>query len=1778
MAVSLSTKSPLSYSEWIKYQDALNPENNETAYFEYVQSWYKYQKDNKNIVEGTVKQQFIQLVKDLSFLFANSETNDIFLKNIDYNNDEDLIYAIPFFARKLRQIAVVLQKKRESVKNAKLKYNLVGSNEGLEKLLYEYVLKGFTTTENSITQVPASPLISFFPDLSSVKDSFFIELEELHDTQTYFDSDPTVDILNYIDTSVITDSFPLSGLTDNELNAVVSTRFFPRVAENLLSNIFRDYYYSLPSLSTTALSADPTNLVYNEIGLTQKYLGEPVYGLTAVRLREIDKPDLTVSINMAQGNNWFYWPSGNKVVDDSIFNNLLEPISINDSSFIICSATGGSDYTNSDLLFTDKNGVVEGAWLQGPYSQSYESSMRVVIDGASTRDFIFPFPGVSIASKSLEFQDYSLIDNTASILNSVSQSTKNDILNAYYTNSLPPTASNPLYLNQTKLITQGSYSSKFSIDADNILIKTKQSSNIPVYSDSTNGAIEQAYLYKFDRTDLPVTAGLTKIHWPVLTYTDEDNSPLTIKTDFCLPIKLSQLNPSYTMVGAVAGTSFNNSDVIYKFNTKNGEPIEAAYLGSKDISYLDNQYGAIDVYGSAATKCSTPIEGSVQSSLSFVAKPTEKISFVWMDPDTPADQVFKYREHLPSCQYGKTFPHDLYKDQDYQNPNPINKINYWSKCTCKSVNYSPIGHGGDFVSDFNGMADYLFADPDGVGEDFAINTWTDTRGYDVNNSPQFAFFKLSDGDVNVGWGNGFWKTGNGSQMILKTGKRYTYYRSALRTDTNNPSNVPYFISNYAYKNIQGLYDSTRVYDLVILIDISKSQYNNISKVKTIVSNTVEKIMKNNPNVQVSLVTFGSNASKVSWLTTDYATLQLLISQIEIAQTSSTYQTNISDALILAGNILLTPVKAAGTNDKNFTYTLSDICNRLNYSIISLTTGVAKAENLPNENATKKILVFSDGFENINEGLGLYTADVEKATYGIEIYGVDIGELSDSNILMERMSSSLDYYFNLEKYLRSGDGDVNNFSEYISLKLGGNISIRPTWYKAIRNDLGNWQETNELSDMILTPGDYIAYVHRGGSSYNCPTNVNASFTTPSISFTINVKLDGWDYITNTFNSKYYGESYGGKPFWAKVYNTPDADNNFFKGTMSFGGQVRFFDDYVPLHQPEISSMILNSGDNVQYVRKTDTQLIWEEPLTLNVSYSSYIWNKLLFNKDYSNLSEFLKTGTLDGIVNDTNIMSDLTLESYSTFKPAYYNYYARNPFKYTQDLYYLNRCLNSFVYYNTGLAIQPLEPYANMDNIHYPTVASVSFPSQAVTTKQVGEYLLPEKLGTSYYRGKGYQFSIDNDSLTNFDSISSERLYLDINKYGGRNRGLSKKDQLIPVKVSDINNSWIMEPYSSGDKGGVLINTLESQKLTPYQTSYEIYGKNYYGLARQDDMFQFWSPAIPGIWNDSKNYPLTFRQELPASEYIKRKEKLLTNKGSLNNWRSDIYGNEYGLYKKFAPSDLGGLYMWFSADYGTISEVSVNPFIASTLSDVNGNADVSKWLDRSGKNNNLFASLGNPQLVINSDLNNQKAIYFDNFSNLTNGFNIDTSECTMYIVGSYPNAYNNTALAKYQIMAGFGNYISAAEIPNAYPYYNTLTFANQYGDFQFNFGNNSGYITPENNVLFEINLTDYYYNISGFFPPTKNFYIFEAVFGRPYAQAFINGKLFADNLGTLYPSDTALYYDANLYSTGGFWVGSYVQDSASTQCYIAEIIYYNRKLTDSERLKVQQYLNEKYEIY
>jgi von Willebrand factor type A domain len=1485
---------PMAYPDWVN-SNGYYSDVSQQAYLAYLNSWYAannkiYHNDDKTL---QTRQQYIQLIKDLLKLLNSQEEQDLFLKDIDFDNDEDLMYVIPYLASKLKQISQIISEKREEIKKAKIKDSMIGSNQALEKVLYEYVLKNFTAKPYSWTRVPVSSLQNQFPQLSSIKDDFYIEVEELYDTNTYHDSDPSVLINNYFDLTTLLSAEPYNSLTSDELSALITSRLLLRVAPNKLSNVYQNYLNIAPQLSTyslSGLSASYTKSIINQIAATQTYMGETLYGLTAIRLADIPQPDSHVLINIENGNNWFYWPSGDKGPDTGNVGNIFAPIPINESNLLLGRTVTGSNYTDSDLIFTSTNGVLQGAWLQGYRNETEKDTMSVGLLSEDITEFIYPWVGFSINTKDLTFDSYSLNDLQYKKFQLLNQQKRNTILQQYYNNTLPNSASYDIYLNQSSLVYSGAHAG-YSSDLADIIKVSPSAFNYPAWNDNSLGIVKQAYLYKFDKTDIYIPSGITDIHWPIESYTSgTDNLTLTLSSDTCNPINLGSLDPSKTMVGSIAGQTFGTADVIYKLSDSGGNPVEAAWLGAGSITLLDPLIDAISVYQTSAVNCAQFIDGPIQSSLTTVMQPGQYTSFIWCDKDTPANEVFHFVEHASDCPYGATFPHDFYTDQDYQNPTPLNSGKKFpltaNPCTCGAINYAPIGTQGLTPKDYNGMADLLFADPQCLGSDFTYAGYRDTRNFDALTSPQFAFYQIDGNlDKNVGFGYGNWVNGNGTPMILKTGRRYTYYRSNLRINSASPSLAPYLYVKYPYQEINVNCGPAffKDVDMVILIDHSKTQTFDLATVKTMAAKVCETAYNSSPNAQIAIVSFDANSLVLNYLTTDYDSMINSINSIKIPTIYPDWKTNIVDGLKLAGNVLFTNQPAGNT----CSYNINDLCVGLETKIYDI-TGNPYVTNCPRASAQKTIVLFTDGQETLNLGKAVPYANLLKQN-GVIIYGIDIGYYALTDNVLQQISSH-NYYYNLQQYLQYSDVDLNRFIELITTLVLGCFPSVPTWCKATRDNGGNWTALNIPSDIILNPGDYLSYVHQNNVFYLGQTT-NDNFTLPGVSFSLNVKLDGWDYTTSSYSLSNLGDLYGGKPFWGSFVQTTTG--------IPIGGGSRVMDQYVVLHQPLVSDLILSNGNYISY-QNYGSHLRWDQELTFNVTLTTQQWNKLNIYRSDSNLSSTLNTNNIsDYVIEATNEPSDFVLDSYTTLTPAKYVYHLAStnaPFTFYQPLYYVDRCNASFVTFTSGVILEAITPYENLDNIHYPTIANINFPSTFVTESTQGAYLLPDRLGVSYYRGFGYDIKLDPTSLTLITNTSAELVFPEPEKYGSRNRGLTKKDQLAPVSIVSIDNRWMFQPFTAGNYSGVIRNPQNNQKLVPYQSNYEINKNNQFGLALQKDDFYFWNPDFYNVWTDQKNYPLTFRNELVFSNFLSRVDALLSDNGTQINWRTDIYGNNFGLFK------------------------------------------------------------------------------------------------------------------------------------------------------------------------------------------------------------------------------------------------------------------------------------------
>lgn len=209
------------------------------------------------------------------------------------------------------------------------------------------------------------------------------------------------------------------------------------------------------------------------------------------------------------------------------------------------------------------------------------------------------------------------------------------------------------------------------------------------------------------------------------------------------------------------------------------------------------------------------------------------------------------------------------------------------------------------------------------------------------------------------------------------------------------------------------------------------------------------------------------------------------------------------------------------------------------------------------------------------------------------------------------------------------------------------------------------------------------------------------------------------------------------------------------------------------------------------------------------------------------------------------------------------------------------------------------PFANLSNRYYPTVAIYpDLSSNIVSKEQLGGYFLPKNLGASVYLAKNIIYSFNVSQITpgtTYNVIAPE-------KYN-KGRGLTENDQYSVVNHI-VNNNWLKAIQVSDQFDGNVIGTASYQKFIPYQSSYESKKTSSNGVVNPVDNFEYWTGPEKNIWlENGENNKLTSLKYFNLSQ--RDTNLLVTPNQDLFAWQTDVFGNQYSLYKNNLVS--GGLY-------------------------------------------------------------------------------------------------------------------------------------------------------------------------------------------------------------------------------------------------------------------------------
>lgn len=204
---------------------------------------------------------------------------------------------------------------------------------------------------------------------------------------------------------------------------------------------------------------------------------------------------------------------------------------------------------------------------------------------------------------------------------------------------------------------------------------------------------------------------------------------------------------------------------------------------------------------------------------------------------------------------------------------------------------------------------------------------------------------------------------------------------------------------------------------------------------------------------------------------------------------------------------------------------------------------------------------------------------------------------------------------------------------------------------------------------------------------------------------------------------------------------------------------------------------------------------------------------------------------------------------------------------------------------SGYVLTPDFPYQNILNRRFPTVAHVPEIVRAQREKYLGNFFTKDNLGLLFWNTYKKEYSFARQLS------SGEILVIPDPEVGANASGLSLFDQTLSGIDYQIDLQWNRYDWSNDYAFGKIYSNPKIHKFYPYTGKTEIYEDGDDGISRISDYQDFWDDRI--IWRNKDVFDFSGDDFYPLDD---RKKYLLYNKGILTKYKTDIFGNHYGLFK------------------------------------------------------------------------------------------------------------------------------------------------------------------------------------------------------------------------------------------------------------------------------------------
>jgi len=270
------TVAPFSFLDFINNTQAdYSPEEYSSFYSSYLQAWHANQGGSEEEQKTQFKDYYRQFIKEIVVNYT-TETEKRFLEKIDFNDPADLDVAIPFFANRLKDIALFYKKKRDEGKYVIDRNKMKGSQTGLEKAIFDNIYNFIFNSEDALDTEN--------DEVFKAVQGLGVEIEEFVDVYgDYFDAPSTANgnNINEIDTKYWLDPEGIKAITGDE-NFIGAIRTFtinpPAITPEEYDAICNPDNDLVQLYNQYKKGGIPLNEFYAlKRALVQKYIGTDVY-------------------------------------------------------------------------------------------------------------------------------------------------------------------------------------------------------------------------------------------------------------------------------------------------------------------------------------------------------------------------------------------------------------------------------------------------------------------------------------------------------------------------------------------------------------------------------------------------------------------------------------------------------------------------------------------------------------------------------------------------------------------------------------------------------------------------------------------------------------------------------------------------------------------------------------------------------------------------------------------------------------------------------------------------------------------------------------------------------------------------------------------------------------------------------------------------------------------------------------------------------------------------------------------------------------------------------------------------------------------------------------------------------------------------------------------------------------------------------------------------------------------------------------------------------------